>query len=162
MAKKSIQKSIIFLMPLGTDLWVDYGGFWCQNRAMLATKWDQKSMLTSKGHFSNFFFIRKNDVFWDPKGRSWEQKSTKKPSKNGIQDGMHLAIDFWAILVDFGCQVGKQNRPKIDPKRHRKNDEKQDASWRRLEGLDTENPERGNCAATYPEGIPPPAQVYNM
>ena len=28
MSKKSIQKSNIFLMPLGIDLWVVFGGFW--------------------------------------------------------------------------------------------------------------------------------------
>ena len=38
--KKSIQKSIIFWMPLGNDFWVDFG---CQNGTKLAPKWDQKS-----------------------------------------------------------------------------------------------------------------------
>ena len=37
---------------------------------------------------------------------------------------MHLGIDFSSILVDFGSQVGRQNRAKIDQKWHRKNDEK--------------------------------------
>ena len=41
---------------------------------------------------------------------------------------MHLGIDFLTILVDFGSQVGRQNRLKIDPKRHRKNDENKKAS----------------------------------
>ena len=35
--------------------------------------------------------------------------------------GRHLGIDFWSILVDFERQeVCVENRPKIDPKRHRK------------------------------------------
>ena len=38
--------------------------------------------------------------------------------------GRHLGIDFSSILVDFGRQVGTENRAKIDPKRHRENDEK--------------------------------------
>ena len=38
--------------------------------------------------------------------------------------GRHLGIDFRTILVDFGRQCGIENRTKIDPKRHRKNDEK--------------------------------------
>ena len=38
--------------------------------------------------------------------------------------GRHLGIDFGTILVDFGRQVGFENRAKIDPKRHRKSDEK--------------------------------------
>ena len=32
------------------------------------------------------------------------------------------------ILVDFGCQVGVQNQPKIDQKWHRKNDGKKKGS----------------------------------
>ena len=31
----------------------------------------------------------------------------------------HLGNDFLSILVDLGRQVGVENRPKIDPKRHR-------------------------------------------
>ena len=38
--------------------------------------------------------------------------------------GRHLGIDFSLILVDFGRQVGRQNRAKIDQKWHRKNDGK--------------------------------------
>ena len=38
--------------------------------------------------------------------------------------GRHLGIDFSSILVDFGRQVGMQNRAKIDQKWHRKNDGK--------------------------------------
>ena len=42
--------------------------------------------------------------------------------------GRHLDIDFSSILVDFGSQVGRQNRTKIDQKWHRKNDEKKKGS----------------------------------
>ena len=38
--------------------------------------------------------------------------------------GRHLGIDFRTILVDFGKQVGVENRTKVDAKRHRKSDEK--------------------------------------
>ena len=38
--------------------------------------------------------------------------------------GRHLGIDFLWILVDFGRQVGKENRAKRHQKWHRKNDEK--------------------------------------
>ena len=38
--------------------------------------------------------------------------------------GRQLGIDFLWILVDFGSQVGVENRTKIDQKWHRKNDEK--------------------------------------
>ena len=36
----------------------------------------------------------------------------------------HLGIDFSSILVDLGTPVGAENRPKINPRRHRKSDEK--------------------------------------
>jgi len=37
---------------------------------------------------------------------------------------MYFGINFGAMLVDFGSQVGAENRAQIDPKRHRKNDGK--------------------------------------
>ena len=49
--------------------------------------------------------------------------------------GRHLGIDFSSILVDFGRQVGVENRAKIDPKRHRKSDENQVTSWHVGRGL---------------------------
>ena len=42
--------------------------------------------------------------------------------------GRHLDIDFSSILVDFGSQVGRQNRAKIDQKWHRKKDGKKKGS----------------------------------
>ena len=47
-------------------------------------------------------------------------------SKNGIEKGRHLGIDFWSILVDFGGQVGTKNRSKIGPESGPKNDAKRD------------------------------------
>ena len=102
-------------MPLEIDVWVDYAGLCCQNRAMLATKWDQISMLPSKGHVSkNVVFPRKNLVFWDPMGRCWKHTPTKKQSTNGVQDGMHLCIDLLTILLNVWCRVGKQSQRRID------------------------------------------------
>ena len=46
--------------------------------------------------------------------------------------GRHQGIDFGAILVDFGRQVGIENRAKIDPKRHRKSNEKKKVNLGRL------------------------------
>ena len=47
--KKSKQKSIQILMPLGVRFFQDFGGFWRQNGAKLAPKSHQKSIPTSKG-----------------------------------------------------------------------------------------------------------------
>ena len=55
---------------------------------------------------------------------SWIPKSIKNRSKNEFNIRRHPGIDFGSILVDLGRQVGVENRPKIDPKRHRKSDEK--------------------------------------
>ena len=85
------------------------------NWGMLATRWYQKSMLTSKGHFSKtLFFLRKNHVFWDPMDRSWIHTPTKKHSTYGAQDRIHLGIDLLTILLDVWCRVGKQSQPRID------------------------------------------------
>ena len=40
----------------------------------------------------------------------------------------HLGIDFLLILVDFGRQVGIENRAKINSRRHRKSDEKKEGT----------------------------------
>ena len=92
--------------------------FWCQNGGKLAPKWDQKLMFTWEGDFSKIvLWLQRGLDFSGSGGPSWEQKSIKNRSKNGIQDGMHLGIDFWMILLDLGCQVGRQNRSKIASKK---------------------------------------------
>ena len=57
-------------------------------------------------------------------GPSGEQKSINNLSKNEANFERHLGIDFLWILVDFGRQVGRENRAKRHQIRHRKNDEK--------------------------------------
>ena len=54
-------------------------------------------------------------------GPSWEPKPTQNRSRNGVQDGWHLGIDFWTILVHFGRQVGVEHRPKIDSNKNIEN-----------------------------------------
>ena len=82
-------------------------------------------MLTWKGNFAKMVLsLQRGLDFSDFGGRTWKQNSTKNQLKHGVQDGMHLGIDFCAMLVDFWSQIGKQSRPKIHPKRHRKNDAK--------------------------------------
>ena len=93
-----MQTSINELMHLGIYFWEDFGGFreeWRHVGTNIASKLD--------------FSENMKNVFG---ARSWEQKSTKNLSKNGIQDGTHLGIDFSMILMDFGRQVGLKNPPK--------------------------------------------------
>ena len=110
MTKKTIPNSIIFLMSLGIDVWVEFGGFVVPKWSQVATK------MGSKIDFSEN--MKKRIWNWPANakllsgGPSWEQKSIQNRSKNGFQDGMHLGTDFVSILVVFGNQVGMENPPK--------------------------------------------------
>ena len=116
---------MIFLMPLGIDLLSNFNGFLVLKEGKLAPKSYQKSISTSKGDFWKIVFsLQRGLDFSGFGGTSWEEKPIKNQTKNEVQDGMHLGIDFWRILVDLGCQVGRQNQPIIHPKRHRKNNAK--------------------------------------
>ena len=81
------------------------------------------------------FFIIFSMPFWIDFGSIWDRFSLnlapeihENRSKNEVQDGVLLGIDFLPMLVDSGSQVGGENGAKIDPKRHRKNDAKKKAS----------------------------------
>ena len=89
---------------------------------MLAPNSEPKSMLPLK---------RKNQLSVNPLVPNWvrgvqggSKNQSKIYQKRDFNMGRHLGIDFRTILVDFGKQVGFENRTKIDPKRHRKSDEK--------------------------------------
>ena len=70
-------------------IFVDIGR---ENEAKLAPKWDQKSMLTSKGRFCKNTY-KTNRILMIFEVREVE-KSIKNRSKNGVQDGVPLGIDF--------------------------------------------------------------------
>ena len=42
--------------------------------------------------------------------------------------GRLLGTDFESIFMDFGSQIGAQNRQNVGPRMHRKNDEKKKTS----------------------------------
>ncbi len=48
MDKKSMQKCIIFLMPLGIDFWVDFGGFWVPKSSQVDAKMGSKIDVNSE------------------------------------------------------------------------------------------------------------------
>ena len=60
------------------------------------------------------------------------QKSLKNRSKNEVNMGRYLGFVFLAILVDWGSQVGRENRSKIGPKTFRKIKHFLKASWKPL------------------------------
>ena len=90
-------------MQLGVDFLRILMDFWYQNEGKLVPKLDQKSMLTSKGDFSKIMlWLQRGLDFSGSWGQSWKPKSIKNRSKNAIQDGMHLDIDFLTIFMDLG------------------------------------------------------------
>ena len=100
-------------MPLGVDFFWILVDFWYQNGSKLVPKLDQKWMLTSKDDFLRIVLsLQRGLDFSGSGGPSWELSSIKSRSKNAIQDGMHLDIDFLTILMDFGTQLGMPNPPK--------------------------------------------------
>ena len=100
-------------MPLGVDFLLVLIDFWYQNEGKLVPKLDQKPMLTSNGDFSKILLCLQQELdFSGSEVPSWEPKSIKNRTKNAIQDGMHLDIDFLTILMDFGIQLRMPNPPK--------------------------------------------------
>ena len=86
----------------------------------------------------------------------------------------HLGINFLSILMDFGSQVGRQNRAKINKKWHRKT---MGLSWGHLEaswssgrplGGERIGPDRPGCCAGGVGGGPlihlkgPPAKILGI
>ena len=67
--------------------------------------------------------------------------------------GRHLGIDFYLILVVFGRQVGIENGAKIDPKRHRKNDEKKKGTKMAKKSLQDPARRRGGAGQDAGKGV---------
>ena len=70
--------------------------------------------------------------------------------------GRQLGIEFSSIFMDFGTQVGMQNRAKIVQKWHRKNDEKTNKFAVKLlnvisikQLIENENPFLRSCIYCY-------------
>ena len=137
MEKKSKQKSIKILMPLGIDFGEDFGGFGVPKWSHVGPQMEPKMDLMLKPPKSQK--ILKNQYnfndFWGSRGPSWEPKSTKNRSKKEVILGRHLGIDFSWILVDFGGQDGAKLGSKIDKKSIQKGIEKQIPKKRRLGGV---------------------------
>ena len=88
-------KSIFCGSLLGSFLFVDVLDFCSQEGGKLAPKWDQKFMFTWEGDFFKIVLWLQRGLDFSGSGNpSEEQKSIKNRSKNGIQDGMYLGIDF--------------------------------------------------------------------
>ena len=108
---KKHQKNDRFLDPffghLGSILETKLGPCWHPNRSHIKVIYDKQIF-----YKKSLFFSRKYYYVQGSGGPSWEQKSNKNRSKKEFNMGRHLGIDFWMILVDFGRQVGVENRAK--------------------------------------------------
>ena len=103
------------------NLWSDLGAnldpFWEQKSTKIESNIDlmSKSPESWKLRFPSYNFYQ----FGGPGGSNIGRKLTNNGSKKCFENGLHLGINFWQVLVEFWTQVGKENRSKIAPKRHR-------------------------------------------
>ena len=82
-------------MPLGINFWTDFGGCWEPEWKQVGTKMETKIDINLEGDFSKIvLWLQRGLDFSGSGGPSREQTSSKNRSKNGVQDGMHLGIDF--------------------------------------------------------------------
>ena len=92
MKKKSMQKSIKNLMPIGIDFCKDFIGFWIPKTTQVGTKMGSKMDTNSEGRKPTK--RQPASVQLASGGRSWKQKLTKNQAENEIQDGMDLGTDY--------------------------------------------------------------------
>ena len=94
------------------------------------------------------FSDRKNLLFGDPVGRSWEQKSIKNRYKNDAETerlGNSISIDFKSIWEPSWASKTEPRRSKIDVERATKFDEFLKASWNTIFSAQ-EAPRRASAA----------------
>ena len=120
MEKKSMQKSIKNLMHLGIDFWKDFGGFGEAKWSQVGTKIASKIILKfQRRFFEKTSFFLKKQWFW----RFWGSKLGGKFDQNRWNMEAKIECILGSILdrflIDFGIQVGTQNRPKRDKNRGR-------------------------------------------
>ena len=106
--------------------WEDLGRFWEPKWSHVGTQIHKKIDANCEKRFfeKTRFFHGKKPLFSRFGGSKLEVKIDKKSIKKGVQHWKASWHRFFLILVVFGRQVGIENGAKIDPKRHRKNDEK--------------------------------------
>ena len=100
-------------MTLGKRFLQDFGGFWNQHRANLASKIEPKSMLYSKINYlkKTSFSIRKTNDFEGSRGRSWEQKSIQHRSNNNQKS----VLTCEGILASIFHRFWWSLEAKLDP-----------------------------------------------
>ena len=96
------------------DFWTYFGGFWEAKRSQVGIQIGPKIDINFKRRF--FKKALKNqwkiNNFGVLRCRSWDGNSIKNPSKMEAKMACILKSIFHRFLIDFGTQVGSQNRPK--------------------------------------------------
>ena len=99
-------------------IWFQNGGKLGIENALLLSL-PEKGENPKRSHFSNRILIFFG-FGWSEIEAKIHQKSMKQRPQHGKASWHRFFWRFWWILVDFGRQVGKENRAKIDQKRQRK------------------------------------------
>ena len=82
MAQKSMQKCIIFLMPLGIDFWVDFGAFWVPKSSQVDAKMGSKINVNSERRVcKKYFFPKEKLSFFGSKASKLRAKTDQKSIK---------------------------------------------------------------------------------
>ena len=94
--KKSMQKSIRFLMPLEIVFLEDFGRSWAPKWSQVGAKIGPKIAINCEERIfkKSEFSLGKNDNRGVSGGLSWQPKSTKRRSKFEVQDRLPFDIDF--------------------------------------------------------------------
>ena len=119
MGKKSIQKSIIFWMPLGIDFsWIlmDFGS---QNGAKLAPKWDQISISqkTRKNAFGTSPLVPNSFQGVQVGTQNRSKIDPKMDSKMGCILAPILSRFWWFLGAKLGWKIHQNRSKKVSKKR---------------------------------------------
>ena len=143
-----MQKSIMFLMPLGIDFWVDVNGFWIPKWSQVGTKMGSKINV----NFERRFFKQKTNLEEKPcflrskrskLGANIDQKSIKKRSPRWDASWHRFFTDFGWFWEPCWEAKSNKNRSKTVSKKRLKKEGQQDGQQ--------------DAPRAYEGAIPPPS-----
>ena len=123
MAQKSIPKSIIFVMPLGIDFWVDFDGFWVPKWTQVCTKMGSNIDVNFERRvFKKIYLSHGKSMVFEIQ---WvEVGSNNRPNIDPKMDSKMetiLASIFHRFWLIFGANMAskiRENPWKVDAKLH--------------------------------------------
>ena len=114
--EKSTPKSIENLDPFRRRFFTDLGRFLKPKWSPEGSKIEAQTDILFEGRFAHgcTFSLRENLHPRRNAGHRSRRKSLQKTIESRTETRSHLEVDLHRFLVDFSCQDGPQNRPKID------------------------------------------------